>query len=177
VHKSPKNGTVWSSWMIYVGKLYSNNPYFNKRLINEYNLNLKSRLTTEVGWEPVFPNEYSKLIRRIYINEAESPYYGGLFYLDIIVYPEYPYKPPKIQFITKIYHLNISFNGDLCLEILGQYWIPAIRIAGVLENIRAMLLVPNSDKPYEWEIGNLYKTNLKEYFDKERMDEKICVSI
>jgi len=77
----------------------------------------------------------------------------------------------------KIYHLNISFNGDLCLEILGQYWIPAIRIAGVLENIRAMLLVPNSDKPYEWEIGNLYKTNLKEYFDKERMDEKICVSI
>lgn len=37
-----------------------------------------------------------------------TPYEGGRFKLDILIPPDYPYNPPKIKFVTKIWHPNIS---------------------------------------------------------------------
>jgi len=33
---------------------------------------------------------------------------GGVYEVDIEVPSEYPFKPPKMRFITKVYHPNIS---------------------------------------------------------------------
>ena len=48
----------------------------------------------------------------------DSPYAGGIFFLNIHFPMDYPFKPPKFQFITKIYHPNINSNGSICLDIL-----------------------------------------------------------
>lgn len=37
-----------------------------------------------------------------------TPYHEGLFELLIEIPQNYPFEPPKIQFITKIWHPNIS---------------------------------------------------------------------
>ena len=52
----------------------------------------------------------------------DSPYQGGIFYLIIQFPANYPFKPPQLQFTTKLFHPNINANGGICLDILKDQW-------------------------------------------------------
>ncbi len=99
----------------------------------------------------------------------ESPYEGGVFYLDIIFPSDYPFKPPKINFTTKIYHPNISSSGSICLDILKDQWSPALMISKVLLSISSLLCDPNPADPLVPEIARIYITDKPRYerFAKE----------
>nr|CAD2158407.1 unnamed protein product [Meloidogyne enterolobii] len=58
-----------------------------------------------------------------------SPYQGGVFYLNINFPQDYPFKPPQISFKTQIYHPNINNEGCICLDILQHKWTPALTIS------------------------------------------------
>ena len=89
----------------------------------------------------------------------DSPYTGGVFFLNIHFPPDYPFKPPKVTFTTKIYHANINANGSICLDILKDQWSPALTISKVLLSISSLLTDPNPDDPLVPEIANLFKSN------------------
>lgn len=61
----------------------------------------------------------------------DSPYSGGVYFLDIHFPSDYPFKPPKVSFTTRIYHCNINSNGGICLDILKDQWSPALTISKV----------------------------------------------
>ena len=89
----------------------------------------------------------------------DSPFSGGVFFLDIHFPTEYPFKPPKIQFQTQVYHPNINRNGSICLDILKDAWSPALTVSRLLLSISSLLCDPNPDDPLVPEIAHLYKTN------------------
>ncbi len=92
-----------------------------------------------------------------------SPYEGGIFFLDIHFPLEYPFKPPKITFATRVYHPNISSNGSICLDILKDAWSPALTISRVLLSISSLLTDPNPEDPLVPEIANLFKTSRAQF--------------
>lgn len=114
---------------------------------------------------------------------GDSPYSGGVFFLSIHFPTDYPFKPPKVNFTTRIYHPNINSNGSICLDILRDQWSPALTIskggcflpfrisAGrtwlttitVLLSICSMLTDPNPDDPLVPEIAHVYKTDRPRY--------------
>ncbi|XP_039338697.1 ubiquitin-conjugating enzyme E2 D1 isoform X3 [Mauremys reevesii] len=61
--------------------------------------------------------------------KPDSAYQGGVFFLTVHFPTDYPFKPPKIAFTTKIYHPNINSNGSICLDILRSQWSPALTVS------------------------------------------------
>mmetsp|Transcript_10996 Transcript_10996/g.27680 ORF Transcript_10996/g.27680 Transcript_10996/m.27680 type:complete len:148 (+) Transcript_10996:83-526(+) len=99
---------------------------------------------------------------------AESPYAGGVFFLDIHFPADYPFKPPKVHFTTRIYHPNINTNGGICLDILKDQWSPALTTSKVLLSICSLLTDPNPDDPLVPEIASLYKSDREKFNEKAR---------
>ena len=88
-----------------------------------------------------------------------SPYQGGIFFLSINFPSDYPFKPPKVRFTTRVYHPNINAHGSICLNILSETWSPALTVSKLLLSISSLLTDPNPDDPLTPEAATAYKTN------------------
>jgi ubiquitin-conjugating enzyme E2 D/E len=72
----------------------------------------------------------------------DSPYAGGVFWIHI-TYPDlYPMSPPKLRFITPIYHPNVDEVGDISLDILQKAWTPALSTLSLLLSVVSVLHDP-----------------------------------
>jgi ubiquitin-conjugating enzyme E2 D len=69
------------------------------------------------------------------LGPEDSPYSGGVFFLDIHFPDDYAFKPPNVRFTTRIFHCNINSNGVICLDILMDQWSPVLTIGKVLLSI------------------------------------------
>lgn len=101
--------------------------------------------------------------KAVIMGPSESNYQGGVFYLAIRFPADYPFKPPKVTFQTKIYHPNVNENGGICLDILKDQWSPALTISKVLLSISSLLTDPNPDDPLVPDIARQYISNIKLY--------------
>jgi ubiquitin-protein ligase len=85
-----------------------------------------------------------------------SPYAGGVFFLDIHFPSDYPFKPPKVTFRTRIYHCNVNSSGQICLDILKEQWSPALTISKVLLSICSLLTDANPHDPLVGSIAQQF---------------------
>ena len=99
----------------------------------------------------------------IIIGPEKTPYENGVFKLSIIFSDTYPFKPPKVKFLTKIYHPNINKYGSICLDILNKNWSPALTISKLLLSISSLLSDPNPDDPLDVKAAELYLNNREEF--------------
>merc|ERR1712078_382532 len=95
------------------------------------------------------------------LGPVQSPYEGGAYKLELFLPEDYPMAPPKVRFLTKIYHPNIDKLGRICLDILKDKWSPALQIRTVLLSIQALLSAPNPDDPLANDVAEHWKTDEK----------------
>ncbi|KAJ1482166.1 ubiquitin-conjugating enzyme E2N-like protein [Baffinella frigidus] len=91
----------------------------------------------------------------------DSAYHAGVYKLELFLPEEYPMTPPKVRFMTKIYHPNVDRLGRICLDILKDKWSPALQIRTVLISIQALMSAPNPDDPLNNEAAEHWKKNEK----------------
>lgn len=100
-----------------------------------------------------------------------TPYEGGYYKLKISFSENFPTSGPKVVFITKVYHCNISDTGTICLNLLKK-WNSKTTIDEILKSVYQMMAVQNPDDAYSNEEninkGTQYKNNRKEFDRKVR---------
>ena len=79
------------------------------------------------------------------IGPESSPYTGGVFFLDIKFPVDYPFRPPKVTFNTRIYHPNVNVNGRISLDLLSADWSPALSVGKVLSAVVSLMQTPSTE--------------------------------
>ena len=79
----------------------------------------------------------------------DSPYEGGTFELSLKCPDSYPLAPPKVLFVTPVFHPNVLYKtGEICLDILKpDAWTPAWTLQSVCRAVAALLSHPEADSP------------------------------
>ena len=72
----------------------------------------------------------------IIFGQDDTEWENGIFKLRIEFTSEYPTKPPLVKFLTKMFHPNIYQNGDICIDILQNAWVPSLTALSTLVSIQ-----------------------------------------
>lgn len=95
------------------------------------------------------------------LGPADSPFQDGVFHLEIFLPEGYPVEPPKVRFLTKLYHPNVDKIGRICISILRDGWSPVLTLTKVLLSIQSLLNEPNPDDPLDTTIADHWKKDKK----------------
>eukprot|EP01066_Platyproteum_vivax_P000960 Platyproteum_vivax@DN11078_c0_g1_i1.p1 len=75
-------------------------------------------------------------------------------------------KPPKVVFLTPVYHPNVYKNGNICLDILQNNWSAAYDVAAILLSVRSLLCDPNPASPANHQAASLFCNDYEAYRKK-----------
>lgn len=112
-------------------------------------------------------------------------YQGAYFKASMKFPPDYPYSPPTLKFLTKVFHPNVYENGDLCISILHppvddpqsgelpcERWNPTQNVRTILLSVISLLNEPNTFSPASVDASVMYR-KWKDSNGKEKEYENI----
>ncbi|KAH7731918.1 CBN-UBC-7 protein [Aphelenchoides avenae] len=110
------------------------------------------------------------------IGPPDTLYEGG-FFKAILDFPvEYPQRPPKMRFVSQIWHPNIDKDGNVCISILHEpgndrfgyekpeeRWLPVHTVETILLSVISMLADPNYESPANIDAAKMQRENYAEF--------------
>ena len=98
------------------------------------------------------------------LGPQDTPYEGGKFLVSIDFSDNYPFKAPKVQFKTRIFHPNIKQDsGEICAQAIENNWVPTLNAKFVIESLVTLLKNPNAEHPLEADIAELMLRDYKNF--------------
>jgi len=107
---------------------------------------------------------------------ACTPYFGGCFRVKLVLAKDFPTSPPKGYFVTKIFHPNVSRNGEICVNTLKKDWKSDLGIKHILLTIKCLLIVPNPESALNSEAGKLLLEHYEDYCKRAKWMTEIHAS-
>lgn len=97
----------------------------------------------------------------------DTPYEGGRFRVDLRLPARYPFEPPTLRVLTRIFHPNIDPQGRVCLSAIQLppkgTWKPALNVCSVLTSLRAIIAQPTADDPLMADVAELLQNDRAEF--------------
>ena len=124
------------------------------RLLKEYKELRTAKPDREIDLRLVDESDIYHWVARL-TGPSDTPYEGGHFDVKLVCLPTYPLAPPKVTFITPVFHPNVLFKtGEICLDILKpDAWTPAWTLQSVCRAVVALLAHPEADSPLNCDCG------------------------
>jgi ubiquitin-conjugating enzyme (huntingtin interacting protein 2) len=79
----------------------------NRRIAREI-ADIQADQLSKIGIEMAGNGEDLTHLRGQFFGPPDTPYEGATYVVDIKIPTEYPFRPPQMKFITKIWHPNVS---------------------------------------------------------------------
>ena len=87
----------------------------------------------------------SQIEQQIHVHDSEQVFF------QVRLPMRYPFLPPQLRFVTRIYHPNIDESGRVCMDTLKPApvgsWRPAMNVRGLLWQLRLLLCSPSPEDP------------------------------
>jgi len=113
-------------------------------------------------------------IQAIVEGPTQTPYEGGCYRVKLCIPPDFPQQPPKAMMLTRIFHPNISPQGEVCVNSLKRDWDPQNwSISHILQVIRCLLIVPFPESALNEEAGRLFMESYDEYHEHASMINRV----
>jgi len=98
-------------------------------------------------------NEQKSIWNITFTGAQGTPHEGGKFVMVADMTDNYPFKAPKCKFLTKIYHPNVTDEGDICKAVYEDDWKPVSNMKLVCERVYNFIAAPTMDAPVNGKIA------------------------
>jgi ubiquitin-conjugating enzyme E2 G2 len=108
----------------------------------------------------------------------DSSFEGGVFVTELVFPQDYPLSPPKMKFISEMFHPNVYPDGRVCISILhtpgddplgyetaAERWSPVQSIEKILLSVVSMLAEPNDESGANVDASKMWRENRKQFND------------
>ena len=141
----------------------ANDGFVRKRLLNKFK-SLKENESRQEFCVSPYETDIMKWDGIIF-GPPSSSYENGIFRLMLQFSNRYPFEPPQVKFLSRMFHPNVSKDGEISMDVLQSNWTPAFTVKSIIENIILMLDHPNFEDMAisNIEARDLLLQNIREY--------------
>merc|ERR1712080_227211 len=94
---------------------------------------------------------------------VDQGYWKNAKYRFLFVLPaKYPFDPPKVTCIDKVYHPNIDTQGKPCVNVLRP-WKPTYSVQIVLFALMFLFTHPNANDSLNKSAADVMRNDLKQF--------------
>lgn len=120
-----------------------------------------------------FPDPDNMFEFHVRIKPSDGLWHGRNFDFSFDISNDWPYKPPKVMILTRIWHPNMDEEGNVCLNVLRENYNPCCTINSLIACLIFLFVDPNPHSPLNFEASQQYIQNYDAFKAKaeQYMDE------